>query len=88
MIFAQLFIFVLLIIDIRLIKLIDLSFISFLLTLPSIAVSVRRLHDVNRSGWWLLLAPTGIGLLPLLYWSKKESDSGDNDYGSNPLKNK
>jgi uncharacterized membrane protein YhaH (DUF805 family) len=38
------------------------------LLLPSLAVAVRRLHDVGRSGWWNLLAFTGIGLLPLLYW--------------------
>ncbi len=36
--------------------------------LPGMAVSVRRLHDVNRSGWWFLASFTGIGLLLLLYW--------------------
>lgn len=32
-----------------------LIFLLFLLILPGLAVSVRRLHDINRSGWWLLL---------------------------------
>lgn len=38
------------------------------LLLPMLAVSVRRLHDVGRSGWWLLLTFTGFGDLVLLYW--------------------
>jgi uncharacterized membrane protein YhaH (DUF805 family) len=36
--------------------------------LPVLAVSVRRLHDVGRSGWWLLIYFTGIGVFLLLYW--------------------
>ena len=36
--------------------------------MPTIAVSVRRLHDVGRSGWWFLLTFTVIGALLLLYW--------------------
>ncbi|WP_119306962.1 DUF805 domain-containing protein [Cohaesibacter haloalkalitolerans] len=38
------------------------------IALPSLAVSIRRLHDVGRSGWWFLLAFTGIGIFVLLYW--------------------
>ncbi|MBU6298757.1 MAG: DUF805 domain-containing protein, partial [Alphaproteobacteria bacterium] len=39
------------------------------LLLPSLGVSARRLHDVDRSGWWLLLGiiPV-IGWLILIYW--------------------
>ena len=48
------------------------------LFVPSLAVSVRRLHDINRSGWWVLIAFTIIGILLLLYWavlpSKDEED--------------
>jgi uncharacterized membrane protein YhaH (DUF805 family) len=53
--------------------------------LPGIAVAVRRLHDTNRSGWWLL-----IGLIPILGWIAllifliQDSDPGDNKYGANP----
>ena len=38
---------------------------SLILLLPSFAVAVRRLHDVGRSGWWILIAFTVIGIIPL-----------------------
>jgi uncharacterized membrane protein YhaH (DUF805 family) len=53
--------------------------------LPSLAVSVRRLHDTDRSGWWLL-----IGILPLigdivlLIFFVLDSTPGDNRFGPNP----
>jgi uncharacterized membrane protein YhaH (DUF805 family) len=56
--------------------------------LPSLAVAVRRLHDVNRNGWNFLWAFTVIGIFPLLYWSIKAGDDGKNIYGNNPLKKK
>ena len=49
---------------------------------PSISVSVRRLHDIDRSGWWFLLAFTVIGLLVLIYWACVASDEGENRYGA------
>jgi uncharacterized membrane protein YhaH (DUF805 family) len=54
--------------------------------LPSIAVSVRRLHDTGRSGWWLLISfiPL-IGPLVLLVFMVLESHPGDNTYGPNPI---
>ena len=39
----------------------------WLLILPSLAVSVRRLHDIDRTGWWVLIAATAIGTLVLIY---------------------
>jgi uncharacterized membrane protein YhaH (DUF805 family) len=39
------------------------------LILPSLAVSVRRLHDIDRTGWWVLIAATAIGTLVLIYWA-------------------
>ena len=53
-------------------------------TIPAIAVGVRRLHDINKSGWWLLLSFTIIGLIPLIYWACKKSDD-DNKFGTNSL---
>lgn len=52
--------------------------------LPSLAVGARRLHDVGRSGWWLLLALTGIGSLVLLFWAVSDSQPGSNAFGANP----
>mgnify|MGYP001365548387 FL=1 len=54
--------------------------------IPGIAVGVRRLHDINKTGWgmlfavlffWLLLIP----ILLLLYWATRPGDQGDNKYG-------
>ena len=51
---------------------------SLLTLIPSIAVAARRLHDVNKSGWWQLLMLTIIGIFPLVYWLlKKPVDEGN-----------
>ncbi len=52
--------------------------------LPALAVTVRRLHDVNRNGWWVLIPLTIIGLVPYFYWLCKPGDSHENDYGAPP----
>ena len=55
------------------------------LLIPSLSVSVRRLHDTDRSGWWLL-----IGLIPLiggivlLVFFVQDSQAGANRFGRNP----
>ena len=46
--------------------------------IPSIAVGVRRMHDTDRSGWWLLLPVVNIVFLCL------DSQAGDNRFGANP----
>jgi uncharacterized membrane protein YhaH (DUF805 family) len=55
------------------------------LLVPSISVTVRRLHDTNRSGWWFLiwLVPL-IGIVVGLVLMCLDSDPGDNRYGPNP----
>ena len=51
---------------------------SLLTFIPSIAVAARRLHDVNKSGWWQLLMLSIIGIFPLVYWLlKKPADEGN-----------
>jgi uncharacterized membrane protein YhaH (DUF805 family) len=53
--------------------------------IPSIAVSVRRLHDTNRSGWWLLISLVPlVGAIVLLVFLVLDSQPGENQYGSNP----
>lgn len=42
--------------------------VSLWIFLASLALNVRRLHDVGRSGWWILISFTIIGIIPLLYW--------------------
>ena len=56
------------------------SLVALATFLPSIAVTVRRLHDVKRSGWWFLAAFTGIGLILLLYWAVVASRDEGNTY--------
>jgi len=53
--------------------------------IPGIAVSVRRLHDISRSGWWLLigLIPL-IGAIVLLIFMAQDSKPGENQFGPNP----
>jgi uncharacterized membrane protein YhaH (DUF805 family) len=52
---------------------------------PSVAVGVRRLHDTDKSGWWLLLALIPIlGALVLLYFMVQDSTDGANRFGANP----
>jgi uncharacterized membrane protein YhaH (DUF805 family) len=53
--------------------------------IPSIAVAVRRLHDTDRSGWWLLIALIPlIGAIVLLVFLVQDGKPGENQYGSNP----
>ncbi len=57
---------------------------SLAVLVPGLALSVRRLHDTNRSGWWLLIGLVPIiGLIVLIVFFVQESDS-DNQYGPNP----
>lgn len=54
--------------------------------LPSLSITVRRLHDIGRSGWWNLLALIPlIGWIPIFVFTCMESES-DNKYGPNPRK--
>ncbi|MDH6255682.1 uncharacterized membrane protein YhaH (DUF805 family) [Aurantimicrobium minutum] len=53
--------------------------------LPSLAYSVRRLHDINKSGWFILFALIPlVGWIFLLVWYVKDSDPTDNRFGPNP----
>lgn len=52
--------------------------------IPSLAVSVRRLHDTNRSGWWQLLAIVPFGSIVLLVFVASRGDAAFNQYGPPP----
>ncbi|MDP1923862.1 MAG: DUF805 domain-containing protein [Thiobacillus sp.] len=58
---------------------------SLAILIPSLAVTVRRLHDTGRTGWWLLigLIPL-IGAIVLLVFMLLDSQPGDNEYGASP----
>lgn len=58
---------------------------SLAVLIPSISVTVRRLHDIGRSGWWLLiiLIPL-LGAIILLVFMFLDSKPEENQYGANP----
>ena len=58
---------------------------SLAVFIPGFAVSVRRLHDTGKSGWWLLipLVPL-VGVIVFLVFTVKDSEPGENQYGPNP----
>jgi len=53
--------------------------------LPTLAVTVRRLHDVGKSGWWIFISLIPIvGGIWLFILTLTDSQPGDNQYGANP----
>jgi uncharacterized membrane protein YhaH (DUF805 family) len=62
-------------------------YLSYVLAtfIPGLSVSVRRLHDLNKSGWWLLIALIPfIGGIWMLVLMASEGTRGDNKYGADP----
>ena len=54
--------------------------------LPSMAVTIRRLHDVDRSGWWIHLSLVPIiGAIVLLIWYVSEGTPGENRFGEGSI---
>ena len=58
---------------------------SVITTLPALAVGARRLHDINKSGWWQLITLTVIGIILLIIWWATIGESKKNPHG-NPIK--
>lgn len=59
--------------------------VTLILLLPSLGLSVRRLHDIGKSGWWILLGliPV-IGQIIIIVWACRESNMYPNQYGPVP----
>ena len=61
------------------------SIYGLLVLLPTLAVIVRRLHDTNRSGLWILIGLIPIiGTIVLIVFLATEGNAGDNQYGPDP----
>ena len=56
----------------------------FAISIQSFAVTVRRLHDINFSGWWSLVVFSGIGLFPLAFLLCLPGKIGQNKFGQDP----
>lgn len=55
------------------------------LLLPQLAVGARRLHDINKSGWWQLIGIIPIiGWILVIVWFATDTKSGDNRFGADP----
>lgn len=80
-----------LIVDQVLVASVGYGFTSIMLTLalflPFLSVTVRRLHDTGRSGWWYFIVFTIIGIPFFIYWTAKQGDLAKNKYDSDSNSN-
>ena len=53
--------------------------------IPGFALIIRRLHDIGKSGWWLLVILTVVGAFLIIYWNCVASDEGENAYGAGSI---
>jgi uncharacterized membrane protein YhaH (DUF805 family) len=53
----------------------------FAIAIPSVAILVRRLHDTDRSGWWVLVSLIPLGGLLLLVFAASAGQPDDNRFG-------
>ena len=59
--------------------------IQIFFIVASLSLTVRRLHDLNKSGWWFLIVFTIVGVFVIIYWQCLKGDEGDNRFGPDPL---
>ncbi len=56
---------------------------SLAVLIPGLAVAVRRLHDTNKSGWWILISLVPfVGVIVLIVFLATDGDQGANQYGN------
>lgn len=77
------------VIDFILASIIGISFVGTLYSLavlvPGLALEFRRLHDIDKSAWWLLIALVPVvGAIVLFVFSVLPGTVGDNKYGADP----
>ena len=54
--------------------------------LPYLGVGVRRLHDLDKSGWWLLISLIPVvGFIILVFWFVQQGTGAQNRFGADPL---
>lgn len=58
-----------------------LPYVGLFLAIPAISVTIRRLHDIDRSGWWLLLNLVPGGVAVLIVFVLQDGTAGDNRFG-------
>lgn len=59
--------------------------LTLALLIPSLSVSVRRLHDTGRSGWWVLIGVIPlVGAIILIVFLAQDTEAGANRFGANP----
>ena len=62
------------------------SLFGLAVLLPGISVAIRRLHDLDRSGWWVFLVCIPlIGAIVLIIWYCSRGTEGPNRFGPDPL---
>ena len=59
--------------------------VQIFIIISSTCLVIRRLHDVDRSGWWYLIIFTIVGMIPLFIWYCTRGTDGDNRFGKDPL---
>ncbi len=59
--------------------------ISLAFLLPGLGLAVRRLHDTDRSGWWILVGLIPVAGLILIYWLAIKGTPGTNKFGADRL---
>jgi uncharacterized membrane protein YhaH (DUF805 family) len=65
-------------------RVIAVYFYTIVMVAPRAGVMVRRLHDTNRSAWWLLISLIPFGQIVLLVFLVLDGTPGSNDYGPDP----
>src|SRR5271169_5139636 len=58
---------------------------NLLIFLPGLGFAIRRLHDIDRSGWWILITLSIVGVILLLYWACQRGTPGPNRFGPDPF---